>query len=105
MLFRKIGRETRRCRDPRINRPGAGDRQEYGIKKIPSVRTGRALSTPVLYERRKPVILMPERRYDVREAEMILRHELQHYRSRDLWYKLLIMAVCDIYWFNPLLRL
>ena len=105
MLFRKIGRETRRCRDPQINRLVQEIGRNMGIKKIPSVRTGRALSTPVLYERRKPVILMPERRYDVREAEMILRHELQHYRSRDLWYKLLIMAVCDIYWFNPLLRL
>ncbi len=54
MLFRKIGRETRRCRDPRINRLVQEIGRNMGIKKIPSVRTGRALSTPVLYERRKP---------------------------------------------------
>ena len=54
MLFRKIGRETRRCRDPRINRLVQEIGRNMGIKKIPLVRTGRALSTPVLYERRKP---------------------------------------------------
>ncbi len=54
MLFRKIGRETRRCRDPRINRLVQEIGRNMGIKKIPLVRTGRALSTPVLYECRKP---------------------------------------------------
>lgn len=32
---------------------------------------------------------------------MIFRHELCHYRSRDLWYKLLMICITTVYWFNP----
>ena len=32
---------------------------------------------------------------------MIFRHELCHYRSRDLWYKLLMICITTFYWFNP----
>lgn len=32
-------------------------------------------------------------------------HELTHYLRRDLWYKLLLLAVSTIYWFNPALLL
>lgn len=35
----------------------------------------------------------------------MLRHELCHYKYGDLWYKLLMVAVCDLYWFNPVLRI
>ncbi len=59
----------------------------------------------MLFGYSKPIIVLPHRRYHEEEAEMILRHEIQHYKNRDLWYKFLIMFVCDLYWFNPVLRL
>ena len=33
---------------------------------------------------------------------MIFRHELIHWRRKDLWYKLLLLAARSIHWFNPL---
>ena len=33
---------------------------------------------------------------------MIFRHELIHWRRKDLWYKLLLLAARSIHWCNPL---
>lgn len=41
--------------------------------------------------------------YDQEELRFILSHELTHYKRRDLWYKMLLLAVNTIYWFNPAL--
>lgn len=32
----------------------------------------------------------------------ILKHELIHYKQKDLWYKLLLLMAQVIHWFNPL---
>lgn len=36
------------------------------------------------------------------EARWILKHELIHYKKRDLIYKYIVIVVKTIYWFNPL---
>lgn len=35
--------------------------------------------------------------------EFIFCHELSHYVRHDLWYKMLMLIVTTIYWFNPAL--
>lgn len=32
----------------------------------------------------------------------MLKHELVHYKRKDLWYKLLIVATTTLNWFNPI---
>jgi len=53
----------------------------------------------------KPLILLPERNYDDDELELIFKHELIHYRRKDLWIKLLSVIAIAIHWFNPLVYL
>ncbi|MCL2559693.1 MAG: M56 family metallopeptidase [Turicibacter sp.] len=60
------------------------------------------VSTSMLTGFFKPVILLPERNYDDSELELIFRHELIHYRRKDLWIKLLSVIAIAIHWFNPL---
>lgn len=65
----------------------------------------KSFLTPMLFGYIRPVILLPFLPYKEEELEAVLRHEITHYRSKDLWYKLLLVIVCDVYWFWPLLRL
>lgn len=60
------------------------------------------LSTPVLAGLFHPALYLTEAPCDREELSFILRHELTHYKRRDLWFKLLLLAVSTIYWFNPL---
>jgi beta-lactamase regulating signal transducer with metallopeptidase domain len=52
----------------------------------------------------RPVIVLPERVFACREAELrgILAHELAHLTSRDLLWSRLIQAVSIGLWFHPL---
>lgn len=79
--------------------------EEYGIKTVPHVIVCSQIRSPMLFGYRRTQLLLPDREYNETEMRMILRHELQHKKSGDLWYKLLIMFVCDLYWFNPVLLL
>jgi len=50
-------------------------------------------------------IIRQEENYSKHELSMILKHELIHYKRRDLWYKLLVLAATALHWFNPIVRL
>ena len=92
------------CRDAGIKAMIRSICAEQSVKGKISVRLSREIKTPMLFGYYRPVIILPHRKYHEDEAEMILRHEIQHFKNRDLWYKFLIMFVCDLYWFNPILR-
>ncbi|BCZ47181.1 hypothetical protein psyc5s11_32480 [Clostridium gelidum] len=49
----------------------------------------------------KSYIVLPNIHYEEKEAEWILKHELMHYKKKDILYKFLVMATTSIYWFNP----
>ncbi|AGC67232.1 peptidase M56 BlaR1 [Thermoclostridium stercorarium subsp. stercorarium DSM 8532] len=57
--------------------------------------------SPVLIGLFNPRIIIPEQDYTDDELYFILRHELVHYKRRDLWYKSLILLATAIHWFNP----
>ena len=79
-------------------------RREH-ISAPPRLMENRNLSTPVLAGLFHPALYLTEAPYDREELSFILRHELAHYKRRDLWFKLLLLAVSTIYWFNPALYL
>lgn len=63
------------------------------------------ISTPMLTGLLKPTILLPEKSIEDDEMELILEHELTHYKHKDLWINLIgVIALC-IHWFNPILYL
>ena len=63
------------------------------------------VSTSMLTGFFRPAILLPEKNYDDSELELIFRHELIHYRRKDLWIKLLSVVAIAIHWFNPFVYL
>ncbi len=67
------------------------------------------VTTPVLIGVIKPVIILPRFAYvhNAMEKELrnILRHELTHYRRKDILYKWFVVAVTSLHWFNPLMVL
>lgn len=67
------------------------------------------VDTPMLIGVARPVIVLPQRAY-VRngmggELENLLRHELTHYRRKDILYKWFAVAATSVHWFNPFMPL
>jgi|AGTN01.2.fsa_nt_gi Antirepressor regulating drug resistance, predicted signal transduction N-terminal membrane component len=67
------------------------------------------INTPMLIGFLSPCIVIPHLAFAVNgmESELghILRHELTHYRRRDLLYKWFAVLVSSLHWFNPLMIL
>lgn len=101
--------ETYPCNSGKVTDCLASLKSDMGIKREIEIRIIKKESdigsSPMLFGYFNTVLMMPDSEYDSDELKFILKHELTHYRKKDLWYKLLIMLVCDIYWFDPLLRL
>lgn len=53
----------------------------------------------------KKRILLPDKEYGREELRYILLHEYTHLCSSDILLKALIMALCWIYWWNPIVYL
>ena len=63
------------------------------------------LSSPVMIGIIKPKIFLPNVKYTPEEMQLILAHELTHFKRKDLIYKLIMLAANAIHWFNPLVYL
>jgi Antirepressor regulating drug resistance, predicted signal transduction N-terminal membrane component len=63
------------------------------------------LSSPMLVGLRKPAILLPKQLMPLDELEYIFRHELTHYKRKDLLVNLMTLLTLSIHWFNPFVYL
>jgi beta-lactamase regulating signal transducer with metallopeptidase domain len=79
--------------------------EEMGIKKPPRLYISHRAAGPLLIGLVRPVIVLPRGDDSEAEARLVLRHELTHHRRHDVWYKLLLLAVGVLHWFNPLVYL
>ena len=80
-------------------------KSEMGISKNIDLQICLSIGSPMLFGLVNPRILLP--RKDLAEDELcfILKHELVHYKRKDLWYKCLVLAATAIHWFNPIVYL
>ena len=71
----------------------------------PQLRLCPGLTVPMLAGVVRPVLLLPEACPPGEGRCYSLLHELTHYRRRDIWLKTLMVWVCALHWFNPLVWL
>lgn len=98
-------RYSRHCTDEQLCAKLAAVCDAYCVKTVPQIFICGNISSPMLLGYRHTILLMPDSPYTEAELTMIFCHEMQHKKSGDLWYKLLLMFVCDLYWFNPVMWL
>jgi len=78
-------------------------RKENGLKVMPKLMTSTRITSPALVGLLRPVLYLPQQEYTIDELKLIFKHELCHYKHKDLWYKLWLLIISTIYWFNPFL--
>jgi beta-lactamase regulating signal transducer with metallopeptidase domain len=80
------------------------ERNYAGVAKAVLLYSSSAVSTPLTWGSRNPIILLPEDALDWPEAHrrIVLRHELAHVARGDSFNQLVAGFVCALYWFHPL---
>lgn len=104
LLFcRRIRRWARPAEDPvlleQYRALTARDRRPPRLLVLPG------LASPMLAGLLRPVLLVPRESGQPRMVQWVLRHELTHWRRRDLMWKALALAANALHWFNPLVWL
>lgn len=100
--FRKLSRRwSRDVRDEAVLASFERAKEDIGAGNGIRLMVCKAVSTPMIFGIAKPVLLLPPSELGAEELAVIFRHELVHYKRRDIWYKLLLTAARTLYWFDP----
>ena len=106
LSFRKAcKRWNQTSRDQVINQVFKEICRELHITKPIEIQVCKKIDSPMVMGYWRPNILIPSKKYEEQELYFILKHELLHYKYGDLWYKLLLVSVRGIHWFNPLVHI
>lgn len=74
---------------------------ELAGEKRPILRISPVAESPLATGLFRTRIYLPREDYSRTELEMIVRHELIHWRRKDLWYKFLLILAKSIHWYHP----
>lgn len=77
------------------------DYRADGLPKQVILRKTNVLDAPLMIGIFRPVIYLPDMDISEESLSYILKHELVHFKRRDILYKWLAMLVGCIHWFNP----
>lgn len=78
---------------------------EMGITRNIKLYQCISAVSPMMIGFANPRILLPKSDLSHDEIYFILKHELVHFKRKDLLYKCFILAAAAIHWFNPIVHL
>ena len=70
------------------------------IQELKFVKFNHTVS-PFLAGLRKPLVVMPNKEFTDQELRCIVGHEVWHYRSHDIFWKIFTEVLCTVFWWNP----
>lgn len=76
-------------------------KNEMNVERRIEIFCCACIRTPMMIGFVNPIILIPNIDLTKDEFSLIIRHELIHYRRKDLFLKILSMLALTIHWFNP----
>ena len=80
-------------------------RQDLNISTHVNLALCPFISSPMMTGFKNPMILLPSPDYSAEALPCLFRHELVHYKRKDLWFKSLVILATAIHWFNPIVYL
>lgn len=81
------------------------EQRETGVVTEVSAYKCQFITSPLLLGLRKPKILLPNIELSPEELSMIIRHELIHFREKDILAKFIILLATALHWYNPIIWL
>lgn len=77
-------------------------KKNVGVSKKIDIFLCPCIGSPSMVGFRNPRILLPTLDLAKDDIAFILKHELVHYKHKDLLYKFLVLIAVSIHWFNPI---
>ena len=77
-------------------------REELHVRRNLPVWICGKVDSPMLTGLFHPTLILPRTEFSQEQRMFIFRHELAHYKRRDLWTKWVFLLAQSVHWFNPL---
>ncbi len=102
-MWGRIRRWSSECENGYVQQTTREVAAECKLKRIPEVRIMKdseegPFTTGVL----RNIIILPDDALHEKDTQFILKHEMVHCRNHDITWRLLLLTVNIIHWFNPL---
>jgi beta-lactamase regulating signal transducer with metallopeptidase domain len=78
-------------------------KKKLNIKRKILLKECEDIKSPMITGIIVPVITIPKINHDLDKLEIILYHELIHFKRKDLWIKMVALFANMINWFNPII--
>ncbi|MBQ7923374.1 MAG: M56 family metallopeptidase [Clostridia bacterium] len=98
---RKLKRNISPCFDNRLERQYRDIAEKLHIRHVPELYMGESSMTVGYF--RPIIVLRRSEKAGCKDNEMVLTHELNHYKHLDNQILLLSTVMCCIFWYNPML--
>lgn len=79
--------------------------ERAGVRRPIELYGNSQASSPMLLGCFRPCIILPDPGLPREDFLCTVRHELCHYRRKDLFYKWLVQITVCLHWFNPLVHM
>jgi beta-lactamase regulating signal transducer with metallopeptidase domain len=87
--------------DPVIIEMLRTEKERLGLIHPIQLNRHKSIPSPLLTGLVKPTILLPQKAYDADMMPLILRHELIHFKNKDVLRKYILVIIRCLLWFNP----
>lgn len=102
-ICRRLKRWSLPIADPAVEEALSRAKERAGVFRPVALRRSNR-EGPLLLGFLRPCVILPRQSLHDDALEDILCHELTHLRHGHLWYKLLMLLCCSVYWFHPLVH-
>lgn len=105
LFKRSILRWSRKLPDSRAETLITEISRDLSLKRSVITLLSEKTESPLMFGFIRPHLILPHNEYSDEDLRFVLRHELTHCRKNDVWYKLLLLVVNAVHWFNPFVYL
>lgn len=102
-FIKAVNRWGEKLETPKILAILENEQRETGVVSEVFVYQCQFITSPLLLGLRKPKILLPDMELSQDELSMIIRHELIHFRRKDILVKFIILLATALHWYNPVI--
>lgn len=103
LVLNRILRRNTSVSDGKLEEIAEEYRLRFRLHKL-RVYENETMLSPVSVKYRGYIIVVPKKSYSEKEYRMILEHECNHIKRKDvMWRKMIVIAEC-VNWYNPLVK-
>lgn len=102
IFIKSILRFSKHVKDEHITALWLKVKKEMKINNKIQMMVCKKVESPMVTGFFKSLLILPDLDYSDGDLEVILKHELIHYKRGDIWYKLLVVCANAVHWFNPI---